>query len=542
MDEDVEVPPGRATPRGEPAVESHWERRLIAWAVPLLAAFYLLDTSLRATLRPLWFDELISYYVALLPDVVTLWEALRQTADGQPPFMHLAMRTSFALFGTGEWAARLPSIVGVGAMSWALYVFVRRRGGAVHGIAAVVFSWNTWAYGYAYEARPYALLMGLCGLAFLCWREAATGGRRRWALAGLAACLIALLSSHYYAGLLLLPFGVGEVVRARRHGKIDWAIWCLLGLAPATLLLYLPLLAGVRSEYQSGFWSPAEWIDLYGFYLVLLAPAFIPVCLGLAGAGIARRFDGAGGGRAAEGASSVFPPEERAAFYTMAAMPMVYVLATMLVTGAFVYRYPLAALFGISVMFAELLSSWLGPAKKAAWIVCAVLFGAFLWNRVLPSTRLFGEPAPREQAAAFLDQVRSSTEGSLEPIVMASPQLYLQYNHYADEAMRSRLVYLADPGAAVKFVSTNSCDISLIKLAPWGPPRVEEYEPFVAENSCFFVVDHPSRRFAWLTTRLRSEGEALEVISEGEGHRVLRRCKEPAEVPILRRRRNGSGG
>ncbi len=540
MDEGVEVPLTGVTPRTAPALERDWERGLKSVAILVLAAAYAFDTSLRAVSRPLWFDELISYYVALLPKFATLWEALRQTADGQPPFMHLAMRTSYALFGTSEWAARLPSMVGVGAMSWALYVFVGRRAGAVYGIAAVVFSWNTWAYEYANEARPYALLMGLCGLAFLCRRAAATGTHRRWALAGLAACLVALMSSHYYAGLLLLPLGVGELVRSRLRRRIDWAIWSLLGLAPLTLLLYLPLLAGVRAEYQLGFWSPAGWIDLSGFYLVLLAPAFIPLCLALTVAGVAKRFERGRGSHPGGNTTSVFPPDERAAVYTMAALPMIYVLVTMVLTGAFVYRYPLAALFGISVVFAEVLFSWLGPAKKAAWIVCAVLFGAFLWNRGIPSTRLLAEPPPRQQVAAVLDQVRLVTKDSHAPIVMASPQLYLEYNHYADAHMRSRLVYLADPEAALEFAATNSCDISLIKLAPWGPLHVEDHEPFLAEHSCFFVLDHKRRRFAWLAPRLRSEGEDLEVISDGEGFQVLRRCKKPAAFPIRRERRTSS--
>ena len=100
MDEGVEVPLTGVTPRTAPALERDWERGLKSVAILVLAAAYAFDTSLRAVSRPLWFDELISYYVALLPKFATLWEALRQTADGQPPFMHLAMRTSYALFGT----------------------------------------------------------------------------------------------------------------------------------------------------------------------------------------------------------------------------------------------------------------------------------------------------------------------------------------------------------------------------------------------------------------------------------------------------------
>ena len=439
------------------------------------------------------------------------------------------MRASHALFGTGEWATRLPSIAAVGAMSWAIYVFVGRRAGAVYGIAATLFAWNTWAYVYAYEARPYGLLMGLSGLAFLCWRGVA-GERRSWALAGLAACLVAMMSSHYYAGLLLLPLAVGELVRTRVRKKIDRAVWCVLCLSPFALLLYLPLLLGVRAEYQAGFWSPVEWMDLYGFYLFLLVPVFIPACLALTVIAAANRFDRSPGTTPGRIWPTVFPPHERAAIYALTFTPMIYVLAATLLTGAFVYRYPLAAVFAISVVFAEILYSWLGPRSKAAWFGCAVLFGAFLVNRLIPSTRLLGQPAPQQRVEAVLDQIRSSTKNSSEPIVFSSPQHYLQYNHYAAAALRSRFVYVADPEAAIEFTSTNSCDVSLIKLAPWSSARVTDYERFLAEHSCFFVVHHKKQRFSWIVDRLRSEGEELEVVSDGEARQILRRCKEKAPI------------
>ena len=539
MIEEAEVPDAGSVPdEGVAEGMRAWPDRLVVPAAAVLAVCYITDVSLQAFMRPLWFDELISYYVTLLPDLGTLWEALRQTADGQPPVLHLAMRSSHALFGTGEWATRLPSIAAVGAMSWALYVFVGRRAGAVYGIAATLFAWNTWAYEYAYEARPYGLLMGLTGLAFLCWRAVA-GERRNWALAGLAACLVALMSSHYYAGLLIVPLAVGEMERTRVRKMIDRATWCVLGLSPFSLLLHLPLLLGVRAEYLTGFWSPVEWMDLYGFYIFLLAPVFIPVCLTLLVLVIANRFARSPGTAAGRSWPRVFPSHERAALYALAATPMVYVLATTVLTGAFVYRYPLAAVFGISAMFAEVLCSWLGPRSKAAWFGCAVLFGAFLVNRLIPSTRLLGQSTPRQRIEAALDQVRSNTKNSSEPIVFSSPQLYLQYNHYAAAALRSRLVYAADPEAAIEFTSANTCDVNLIKLAPWRPARVTDYERFLAENSCFFVVHHKNRRFSWMVARLRSEGEELEVVSDGEAQQVLRRCKETAPISTSHVRRRG---
>ena len=112
-----------------------WLERL---AAPALVVVFFLDAGLRASIRPLWFDELLAFHVARLPDLGSLWTALRQAADGQPPLVHLLIRFSHALLGEGELATRLPSLLGFGAMSAAIYWFIGRRAGRLYGIAAVL--------------------------------------------------------------------------------------------------------------------------------------------------------------------------------------------------------------------------------------------------------------------------------------------------------------------------------------------------------------------------------------------------------------------
>ena len=110
------------------------------------------------------------------------------------------------------------AVVGAGfaGMSVFLFLTIRRRVGAGLGLAAVAFVWSTWAYEYSYEARPYALLMCAVAAAFYFWSEAATGERRAVNISLFGASLLVMMSTHYYAGLLLIPFGVGELVRLAR--------------------------------------------------------------------------------------------------------------------------------------------------------------------------------------------------------------------------------------------------------------------------------------------------------------------------------------
>ena len=99
---------------------------------PLLLCLYSIDVLVRSSVRPLWFDELISYHVARLPTLVDIWLALEQTADAHPPLSHLMMRTAHWVFGPGELGSRVPAALMFGIMSWCIYVFVGRRIGRAY--------------------------------------------------------------------------------------------------------------------------------------------------------------------------------------------------------------------------------------------------------------------------------------------------------------------------------------------------------------------------------------------------------------------------
>ncbi len=65
--------------------------------------------------------------------------------------------------GDGLLATRLPSLVGFGLGCVCLGLFVRRRVGLAGGTVALLVPSVTAGYDYAYEARPYGLLLGASG-------------------------------------------------------------------------------------------------------------------------------------------------------------------------------------------------------------------------------------------------------------------------------------------------------------------------------------------------------------------------------------------
>jgi hypothetical protein len=506
---------------GGPPKEGGWVGVVERAAAPLLLSIYALDVLLRATARPLWFDELISYYVARLPTTAEIWRALSHTADGQPPLSHLLMRISHLVFGPEELGTRFPAALLFGVMSWGIYVFVARRMGKAYGVTATLFAWLTWGYEYSYEARPYALLMGFCTLSFLCWRAAIEGEHRKWALAGLAFSLMALLSSHYYALLLFVPLGVGELSRTLRRKAIDWPVWAVLLTTPLCLLIYLPLALGVGTEYTQGFWSPVEYYDIYGFYLVLLAPAALPLCVALIVAGVVSRKSG---GEASPVDERLFPAHEWAAVCALAATPMLYVLVTMALTGAFVYRYPLAALFGVSVLFAAVLHSWLGNRYTPVWSAAAVLALSFFVMRLGPAVAATMPPTPLDEINSTLRTIAAKEECSAGPIVVSSPLKFLALAHYAPTGLRERLVYPADPQSAREATETDSPDVSLLKLAPWADLNVPSYAEFRSASANFCVVTYSNARFDWIAGKLRDSQAGLTLVEEDGVFQMFRCC------------------
>src|SRR6185436_6336222 len=117
-------------------------------------------TSLRALAKPLWYDELFTYYMSRLPGITSMWSAVKDGADLNPPLLYLATRAAHRAFGDGLIATRLPAILGFLTMLLCLFRFVARRCGATYGFAGMLFAALTGAYTFAYEARSYGMVLG----------------------------------------------------------------------------------------------------------------------------------------------------------------------------------------------------------------------------------------------------------------------------------------------------------------------------------------------------------------------------------------------
>ncbi|MGZ4277444.1 MAG: glycosyltransferase family 39 protein, partial [Solirubrobacteraceae bacterium] len=162
------------------------------------------------------------------------------TTDVHPPLHYAIEWVCVRMFGMGETALRLPSLVALTAIVPVLYVTGRdlydKRAGLAAATLGAVAPFVVW---YAQEARMYALFMLIATLAFwLQVRAIRHGTWRDWLLYAVAGA--ALMWTQYFAVLFLFAQQIGFAA-AFWQGRIDWRRWLgSVGLLAALVAPVLP--------------------------------------------------------------------------------------------------------------------------------------------------------------------------------------------------------------------------------------------------------------------------------------------------------------
>jgi uncharacterized membrane protein len=193
--------------------------------------------------RGLWVDEAISVSQAGLPFGRMMGRLA--TGDVHPPLHAAVLWVTVRVFGDGEFAVRLPSLVAGVLLVPLLYAVGRelfdRRTGIV---AAVLGAASPLAIWYSQEARMYSLYM-LFALAAL-WGQARAlrrGGAGNWVLYGVATA--ALLWTQYFGVLQVaaqqLVFAGALWHRRRAREPIRPLAFGWLAAVGIVVVLVLPL-------------------------------------------------------------------------------------------------------------------------------------------------------------------------------------------------------------------------------------------------------------------------------------------------------------
>jgi hypothetical protein len=472
----------RACPSAERSADrsGRWMGALLA----LGTLVYLSLSVLRAIKKPLWYDELFTFYLAAIPKFADFREAMARGPDLNPPLLYFLARELFAVFGTSPLVLRVPSISGYLIMSLCLYWFAARRVRPAYAWAAASFPLVTQAYDYAFEGRPYALVLGFSGLALIGWQMATDdlGNRRRVGLAIMSFSLAAAVSSHYYAVLVFVPIGLGELARSWSRRSIDFAVWVALFAGLFPLVPLRVLIQASRAEFKDTFWARPSWSFGLQFYLFLFKGTTIPLVMLLAFLAVDSRLDGK-----RRNADVAYEPSPRVnpvplheviAALGFLGLPFVgLALAKLAAGGAFTERYALPAVIGFGLLLAYV-GDWLGQGRRVPGAVMTLIFCG--WFVSYEAYHL--EREPERHLLIEPSSFRPVSETDL-PLVFSWSIQFLQAYHDLPHDLSSRCYYLTE--------GKSTDELALRKLSRWVPLHVVDADRFLGEHQRFFVCGFP---------------------------------------------------
>jgi hypothetical protein len=95
--------------------------------------------------------------------------------------------------------------------------------------------------------------------------------------------------------------------------------------------------------------------------------------------------------------------------------------------------------------------------------------------------------------------------------------------HYAPEPLKSRLLFLADDEAALKYMGFDTIDGGIRVLRGWSSAGVVEYRNFASPGREFFVYQNTARP-GWVIPKVAADGATVEV-RKYAGFRALMRVR-----------------
>lgn len=493
-------------------------------AMAALIAYVMVRSAFRATVKPLWFDEVCTWIMATLPNASSVWHALERAADAHPPAFYLLESFLDKLIPNQQIAFRIPAILGLGITLWCLFIWLRRRYETGIVFAAVLTPLLTVFYStYAVEARPYALVTACLAVALVCYDRVPVAG---WTV-GLALSLAAAEAFHYYALMAMAPFFAAEFLYACKGKIVRWRVWAAIACGVVPLLFCWQLLANIRSSYGQHFWAKPSLIVAAGTYGWLFDIPLYPltfartticavlllVCALLFAFWMLLRSVRASANDAR------FSDGMLIAVFLL--LPFVFFVVTKIASGGFTERYAMAAILGLALASGYGLSRL---SKRMAIPLVALVTFLFAWQearfwsqyRVIRHYRIYWQKP--------VEELVSATGYQDLPVMVTESHDFLQIAYYTDPEWKRRFVSVVDAEAAVKYGMPDGADKELKVLDDLKPLNVMDYADFRRRYPRFLVFSIRMRindlDLDWWLQRLSDDGYKITALKT-DGRRSI---------------------
>lgn len=377
------------------------------------------------------------------------------TFDQTPPLNAMLVRLSSSIFGWTELAARLPSTIFVTAGLVVLFRTARVLTNGLFALTVLSVLSVTSLPGWAYEARPYAMLFFASSLALSLWISGSKTSFQRSAkttslLFGLAMMLAVF--AHYYGVLLIVPFVIEEAKSRGLRKALSFRLFCgILGLALA-VAVQLPFIRAA-SQFRPRhvpFSGIPSLFSLQETYVELAAPLIIALMCAI----LLLAYTSSGARRVIEGQSW---PERLGWFFL--GIPIAGYIGAELVTHGFRPRYFISMLAGFGLAFGCLLYRCYRSSPRAPLLILAITLPVFLETA---ASHFVNARTPvvskRAEESDFTDEMlpRFRREKKLF-VLLPTLMSYVETRYYAADASMPRV--LLPPNYPLWFMTQNPIGI-----------------------------------------------------------------------------------
>ena len=410
-----------------------------------------------------------------------------------PMTFHAIAHETIRVFGANAFAIRLPSLLSVILMQICLFIFVRRVATERAAVFALGFPVLTCVLDYSIEGRPYALMLGMFGLAMVSWQAAIRSETGRTiSLITLAIAIVFALNTHYFAILLLAPLCVAELFRGFQRRRFDIPVATSIGVGAAGIVFVIPFMKAAhefRSPYGSGLLTPKAIIWDYLWTLAnhntkiidrgTFSIVVILVCVSL----------WAYLCRLREKTIAQVKPDE-VFLLSLAALPLFGYILAFFTSPVLEPRFVVGLVIGITALTAIGLFS-LCRSDHDERVILSVLFVAIASSGI---AHIY-----LERKAADKTRLSMALPPEIKALIMTSPSrlLYIQdigtfgaaAFYEPDPEVRSRIVLVYSTDQEMKWIHKNVISLTAIHMRSFTNFNIIPYESLTAQPGDHIFVD-----------------------------------------------------
>lgn len=463
----------------------------------LMTICILLGAGYIAYHKPLWFDEIVTFYIAQLPGLSQIMDAFLQGAHNNTPADFMIRHISMQIGGFTPFWLRLPSLVMFIINGFFLYKYVSFR---IPSLPASVVFWLpvfTFALQHSFEGRYYMPLLAWSAVSLYFWQQSYSKDYRMIYLLLLFASLLAGSFTHLYGVFNYIPIFLGEAVRLYNARSRTYKTMAAILLSAASNVFLYPFVVN-SVVFRDHFWSPLTMGRPFQIYMYLLpqiglAVAAIIIIMAVL-AILFPREEKSGG----DSAKPEIPLHEMVAAITIGLFPFIIYLAALLGTKAYHHAYCIVTINGLTILAAYACHR-AGKRNYALGVIlvsCLMVLGVFYMARAVnrcPKIEAKVDPRVVEFIAA-----------SKLPIAVSENIKYLYYYYYLPDDLKDKIAFIIDEEQSIRYLGRNSSEITYLGLNKVKRLNIPPWKKFAEKNKEYYIV---TKNFndGWLIMDMREK-------------------------------------